>query len=186
MEIKERDTKYSTLFTSFLKIGLFTIGGGYAMIPLIQREVVNKQGWINKDDFIGLLTIAQSVPGPIALNSAAFVGYKSRGYLGALVALLGIVVPAFTVILTVALFFSTIRENAVVEAAFRAMRPVVVALILAPTIALMKGLSPLMIGFTILSMALFALHLTSPAVLILSAIVIAILWTYKMRKELRK
>ncbi len=180
------ETKYSTLFTSFLKIGLFTIGGGYAMIPLIQREVVDNKKWIEKGDFIGLLTIAQSVPGPIALNSAAFVGYKSRGYLGALVALLGIVVPAFTVIFTVALFFSTIRENAIVEAAFRAMRPVVVALILAPTISLMKGLSPLMVGLTILSMVLLSLHLASPALLILSSILIAILWTYKVGKELRK
>ncbi len=180
------ETKYSTLFTSFLKIGLFTIGGGYAMIPLIQREVVDNKKWIEKGDFVGLLTIAQSVPGPIALNSAAFVGYKSRGYLGALVALLGIVVPAFTVIFTVALFFSTIRENAIVEAAFRAMRPVVVALILAPTISLMKGLSPLMVGLTILSMVLLSLHLASPALLILSSILIAILWTYKVGKELRK
>ncbi|MFI3247523.1 MAG: chromate transporter [Rikenellaceae bacterium] len=186
MESNDIQTSYWGLFTSFLKIGLFTIGGGYAMVPLIQREVVENQKWIEKDDFIGLLTIAQSVPGPIALNSAAFVGFKSRGYLGALAALLGIVVPAFSVIMIVALFFSTIRENAIVEAAFRALRPVVVALILAPTISLMKGFGPFMIGVTIISTALLALNLTSPAVLILSAILIAILWTFRVRKEVRR
>lgn len=156
------------------------------MIPLIQREVVDNQRWVERDDFVGLLTLAQSAPGPIALNSAAFVGYKKRGYMGALSALLGIVVPAFTVIMVVAIFFSSIRENVVVEAAFKALRPVVVALILAPTISLMKGLSPLMIGVTILSMVLFSLHLSSPAVLILAAILIAILWTYKVSREVRR
>lgn len=179
-------TSYWSLFASFLKIGAFTIGGGYAMIPLIQREVVDRRGWIAKEDFVGLLTIAQSVPGPIALNSAAFVGYKSRGYLGALAALLGVVVPAFTVIFTVAIFFSTIRENEVVEAAFKALRPVVVALILTPTIALMKGLNPWLIGVTIAAMAVLYFHLASPAVLLLGAIIIGALWTFKIGKEVQR
>ncbi len=186
MAKSENNSSYLALFSSFLKIGLFTIGGGYAMIPLIQREVVERRKWIEAEDFIGLLTIAQSVPGPIALNSAAFVGYKCRGYLGALAALMGIVVPAFSVIFTVALFFSTIRENEIVEAAFRALRPVVVALILTPTLSLMKGLNPVMIAITILSMGLLAFNLASPAVLILASILIAILWTYKINREVRR
>ncbi len=156
------------------------------MVPLIQREVVDERQWVNKQDFIGLLTLAQSVPGPIALNSAAFVGFKSRGYLGALSALLGVVVPSFAIIMIVALFFTSIRDNEVVDAAFRAMRPVVVALIVAPTISLMKGLSPKMIAVAIVSMVLFALNLFSPAVLIILSIVVAILWTYKVQKELRR
>ncbi len=182
----EKRTTYWSLFASFFKIGAFTIGGGYAMIPLIQREVVDNREWVAKEDFVGLLTIAQSVPGPIALNSAAFVGYKKRGYIGALAALLGVVVPAFSVIFTVAVFFSTIRENEVVEAAFRALRPVVVALILTPMIALMKGLNPIMIGVTIVAMVVMSLHLASPALLLLGAIILGVLWTYKIKREVRR
>ncbi len=174
------------IFSSFFKIGLFTIGGGYAMIPLIEREVVSRRKWVDKDEFRDLLTIAQSVPGPIALNSAAFVGYKIRGYIGALVGVLGIVVPAFSVIFTVALFFSTMRENPIVAAAFKAMRPVVVALIVAPTISLMKGLSPVMIGVTIAAMLLFAFEVISPGLFIFLAIVGGLAWTYNIERRVKR
>ena len=93
------------LFLTFAKIGLFTFGGGYAMVPIIQREVIERRGWIDREEFLELLTLAQSAPGPIALNTSVFVGYKMRGYAGALAALLGVVVPAFTVILIVASVF---------------------------------------------------------------------------------
>ncbi len=181
-DISQRAIRLKDLFLSFFKIGAFTIGGGYAMIPLIEQEVVSARKWIERDEFIGLLTVAQSIPGPIALNSAAFIGYKSRGYIGALVSVLGIVVPAFSIILTVAIFFNSIRDNAIVDAAFKAMRPVVVALIIAPTISLMKGMHPIMIGVTILSVVLFSLNLSSPATLILLSIVLGILWTYRVHK----
>ncbi len=156
------------------------------MIPLIQREVVEHREWILKSEFIDLLTIAQSIPGPIALNSAAFIGYKSRGYIGALAAVMGIVVPCFVIILTLAIFFGSIRDNAIVDAAFKAMRPVVVALIVAPTISLMRGMRPIMILITIASMALFALNLSSPATMILAAIVLGIIWTFKVEKGLKR
>ena len=119
-----------TMFGSFFKIGLFTFGGGYAMVPIIQREVIERRGWIDR----------QSAPGPIALNTSVFVGYKMRGYAGALAALLGVVVPAFTVILIVAIYFAQFRENIYVNAAFKGMRPAVVALIVAPVISLSKGM----------------------------------------------
>ena len=83
------------IFWSILKIGAFTFGGGYAMIPLIQHEVIHKRRWIEERDFLDLLTLAQTAPGPIALNTAVFVGYKRRGYLGALSAILGVIVPSF-------------------------------------------------------------------------------------------
>jgi chromate transporter len=118
-----------TMFGSFFKIGLFTFGGGYAMVPIIQREVIDRRGWIDREEFIELLTLAQSAPGPIALNTSVFVGYKMRGYAGALAALLGVVVPAFTVILIVAIYFAQFRENIYVNAAFKGMRPVVVGMI---------------------------------------------------------
>ena len=128
------------IFWSFLKIGAFTFGGGYAMIPLIQHEVIHRRRWIEERDFLDLLTLAQTAPGPIALNTAVFVGYKRRGYLGALSAILGVIVPSFLVILVVAIFFASIRDNAYVDAAFKGMRPAVVALIVAPIIGLTKGM----------------------------------------------
>ncbi|MBQ2416920.1 MAG: chromate transporter, partial [Alistipes sp.] len=107
------------LFISFLKIGAFTFGGGYAMVPIIEREVIEHRGWVAREDFLDLLTVAQSAPGPIALNTAVFVGYKIYGVRGALSALLGIVLPAFTIILLVAIFFADIRENQIVDSAFK-------------------------------------------------------------------
>ncbi len=129
-----------TMFGSFFKIGLFTFGGGYAMVPIIQREVIDRRGWIDRDEFVELLTLAQSAPGPIALNTSVFVGYKMRGYAGALAALLGVVVPAFTVILIVAIYFAQFRENVYVNAAFKGMRPAVVALIVSPIVSLSRGM----------------------------------------------
>lgn len=129
-----------TMFGSFFKIGLFTFGGGYAMVPIIQREVIDRRGWVDRDEFVELLTLAQSAPGPIALNTSVFVGYKMRGYAGALAALLGVVVPAFTVILLVAIYFSQIRDNEYINAAFKGMRPAVVALIISPIVSLSRGM----------------------------------------------
>ena len=128
------------LFTTFFKIGLFTFGGGYAMIPLIQREVIERRKWIGEQDFLEMLVLAQSTPGPIAVNTAVFVGYKTAGVAGAVMASLGTVMPSFMAILMLALFFAEVRENRYVDAAFRAMRPAVVALIVAPLIGLVKGM----------------------------------------------
>lgn len=128
------------LFISFLKIGCFTFGGGYAMIPLIEREVIDRKAWIARADFLDLLTLAQSAPGPIALNTAVFVGYKMRGLAGAVASLAGVVIPSFVIILVVAIFFADVRNNAVVDAAFKAMRPAVVALIIAPIVGLVRGM----------------------------------------------
>ena len=128
------------LFTTFFKIGLFTFGGGYAMIPLIEREVIEKKRWVEKRDFLDMLVLAQSTPGPIAVNTSVFVGYKVAGTPGAVMATLGTVVPSFIVILLLALFFAEVRDNRYVDAAFRAMRPAVVALIVAPLLGLVKGM----------------------------------------------
>ena len=98
-----------TIFLSFFKIGLFTFGGGYAMLPLIERELIAKRKWIEQKEFLDLLTLAQSVPGPIAVNTSVFVGYKVRGFGGAVAALLGAVLPSFVIILAIALFFADIR-----------------------------------------------------------------------------
>ena len=128
------------LFITFFKIGLFSFGGGFAMIPLIQREVIEKNGWIDEKDFLDMLVLAQSTPGPIAVNTSVFVGYKVAGTPGAVMATLGTVLPSFIVILLLALFFAEVRDNRYVDAAFRAMRPAVVALIVAPLLGLVKGM----------------------------------------------
>ena len=128
------------LFITFFKIGLFSFGGGFAMIPLIQREVIEKNRWIDEKDFLDMLVLAQSTPGPIAVNTAVFVGYKTAGTMGAIAATLGTVLPSFIVILLLALFFVEVRDNRYVDAAFRAMRPAVVALIVAPLMGLVKGM----------------------------------------------
>ena len=134
------------IFWSFLKIGAFTFGGGYAMIPVIQHEVITKRRWLAERDFSDLLTLAQAAPGPISLNTAVFVGYKERGYWGAMAAIMGVVLPSFLIILAIAIFFSSFRDNLWVDAAFRGMRPAVVALIVAPIVGLARGMHWVLIG----------------------------------------
>ncbi len=120
---------YFDLFLVFFRIGLFTIGGGYAMLPLIEREVVDNKKWLASDEFLNVLAIAQSLPGPIAVNTGVFVGYKTRGFTGALVGVLGTVAPSFICMVAIAAFFVGIKDNATVAAVFKGIRPAVVALI---------------------------------------------------------
>ena len=129
-----------TIFASFFKIGAFTFGGGYAMIPLIEREVIDRRAWVARQEFLDLLTLAQSVPGPISLNTAVFVGYRMRGLRGAAAALAGTVLPSFVIILLMALFLADVRQNPVVDAAFKGRRPAVVALIIGPVVSLARGM----------------------------------------------
>ncbi len=123
---------YWHLFWSFFKIGAFTFGGGYAMIPLIQKEVVDRKKWLVEGEFIDMLAIAQSVPGPISLNTAVFVGNKKKGIWGSLASSLGIILPSFIIILLIALVFTEFKNNPGVERVFKGIRPAVVALIAAP------------------------------------------------------
>lgn len=128
------------LFLSFVKIGAFTFGGGYAMIPIIRREIVERRKWVEESEFLDLLTLAQSAPGAISINTSVFVGYRMDGMRGALCAISGIVLPSFLIILLVAVYFTSLREYEAVEAVFKGMRPAVVALIIAPILGLSKGL----------------------------------------------
>ncbi len=119
-----------TLLGVFLKIGAFTFGGGYAMIPLIEREVVEKKGWITSDDMLDIIAIAESTPGPIAVNSATFVGYKTCGVFGAVCATLGVVLPSFAIISLIALILNQFQDNEIVQFAFNGIRAGVLALII--------------------------------------------------------
>ena len=123
---------YWQLFWTFLKIGAFTLGGGYAMIPLIQREVVDNRHWMDEATFLDVLALAQSAPGVMAVNTAFFVGYMLRGWRGVVMTILGAILPSFLIVLLIAMVFTRYRENATIEAIFRGIRPAVVALIVAP------------------------------------------------------
>ena len=122
-------TSLFKLFTTFFRIGLFTFGGGYAMIPLIESDVVERNRWIGKSDFVDLLAVAQSAPGVFAVNMAVFIGYRLRGVRGALAAAFGCVLPSVVIILLIAVFFRQFRHIEVVNNVFKGLRPAVVALI---------------------------------------------------------
>lgn len=126
------------LFSTFFRIGAFTLGGGYVMIPLIENEVVEQRGWMQHSEFSDMLPLIQASPGPIAINAAVFVGYKTKGLAGVFFAVLGVVIPSFVIILLVAHFFSNLRDNDVVTRIFKGIRPAVVALIAVPVVNLLK------------------------------------------------
>lgn len=128
------------MFITFFKIGAFTFGGGYAMIPLIEREVVDKNHWIDKDEFIDIIAISQSFPGALAINSCTFIGYKINGVLGAILGLLGVALPSFIIIVIIAMAFSKFRNLYVIELIFKGINAAVPLLILVGVNSLAKVL----------------------------------------------
>lgn len=127
------------MFITFFKIGAFTFGGGYAMIPIIQNEIVDKYKWIDAEEFIDALLITQTSPGPVAVNTSIYVGYKLRKIPGAIICTLGTVLPSFIVISIIARFFTLFRESAIMEKIFMGVRPAIVALILSAVYKLFKS-----------------------------------------------
>lgn len=127
-----------TLFWTFFKIGLFTFGGGYAMLPMIEKEIIEKRGWMDENGVSDMVAVAEATPGPIAVNLATFVGYQRGRVLGSLAATLGIVLPSFIVIVIVSVFLSFVSGNVWVESAFRGIRAGVVALIINAGIKMAK------------------------------------------------
>ena len=130
---------YLESFKTFFKIGIFTLGGGYAMIPLIEEEVVNKKQWVSKEEFLDIIAIAQSCPGVFAINTSIFIGYKLSKLRGAIATALGTALPSFLIILGIAMFFHEFQDNPIVASIFRGIRPAVVALIAVPTFNLAKS-----------------------------------------------
>ncbi|MDR1609899.1 MAG: chromate transporter [Candidatus Symbiothrix sp.] len=131
---------YGQLFYTFTKIGMFTIGGGYAMLPLIEKDVVEKKQWIDPKEFVDITAVSQSLPGIFAVNISIFTGYKLKGYLGSIVATLGAILPSFLIILLIAVFFRHFDENIYVVKIFNAIRPAVVALIAVPVFTTAKNI----------------------------------------------
>lgn len=171
------------LFWVFFKIGAFTFGGGYAMIPLIQDEVVEKKKWLKESEFIDLLAIAQSFPGPLALNTAIIVGNKYNGIKGSLITSFAIALPSFVVILIIAILFAQYRHDPIIERIFLGIRPAVVGLIAAPLFRMGKsaGVTFRTIWIPIVVALLVWLVDLSPIYLILIAIVAGLLLKRKKR-----
>ena len=139
--MKLKDNTYFQLFSTFFKIGSFTFGGGWAMISIIQREVVEKRHWIKQEEFLDLLAIAQSMPGILAVNISTVIGDRLKGVKGSLAAALGTILPSFIIILMIAIFLTpdAIKNNPTLTAIFKGIRPAVVALIIAPVITTAKS-----------------------------------------------
>lgn len=166
------------LFLTFLKIGLFTIGGGYVMIPMIESEVVERNEWITKEEFMDLLAISQAAPGVFAVNMSIFIGYKLKGVAGSIACALGTVVPSVSIILAIALVFNRFREIPLIENIFKGIRPAVVALILTPTLKLAKSAQLNRYTFwvpVVTALLIWAIGV-SPVIVILVAILLAIVY----------
>lgn len=182
------------LFTTFFRIGAFTFGGGWAMISLLERDIVNSQRWFTKEEFLDNLAISQSLPGILAVNMAIAVGYKMRGIPGAIVATLGTILPSFLIILSIAIFLTpeTIQQNHVLSSIFKGIRPAVVALILSPVFTTAKSAKiswkncwiPISIAFLIWS----GLPLvSSPIIYIIIGVIVGyVIYSRNLHKTIKK
>ena len=170
--MKEKLKKVFQLFITFIKIGAFTFGGGYAMVPLIQRETVEKKKWINDDDILEIVAIAESTPGPIAVNSATFVGYKTAGVLGAAAATIGVVLPSFTIIYFISFVIDKFENNTAVKYAFSGVRAGVLALIIKALWTMSKKSAKNIISFIITAFAFVFAALNINVIYIILACVV--------------
>ena len=160
-------------FLTFFKIGIVTFGGGYAMIPMIEEEVVNKHHWTSKEELLDLIAIAQSCPGVFAVNISTFIGYKLNKKAGAFCTTLGAALPSFIIILLIAMSFHQFADNKVVAAMFRGIRPAVVALIAVPTFRLAKTASISLTNCWIpiaCALAIWALGVSPILIIIIAAV----------------
>ena len=132
------NTNLLSMFFTFAKIGAFTLGGGYAMVPIMEKEIVDRKGWLTREEFMDILIVAQSTPGLFAINMASHIGNKARGVLGGVIGSLGVALPSIVVILLIAMFFRTFKDNVYIEKIFMGIRPAVVALIAAPCFSMAR------------------------------------------------
>ena len=173
------------LFLTFFKIGLFTFGGGYAMISLIEDECVVKKKWISHDEMMNLTVIAESTPGPIAINCATFVGYKQAGFLGAICSTLGVVVPSFVIILLISLFLDDFLEIEIIAKAFAGIRIAVGILIVNASLNMIKKSKKkdylFIVVFCLLMLAIniFSLNISSIVLMLMAALVSLALFVAK-------
>ena len=183
---------YLSLFLTMLKIGLFTFGGGYAMIALLENEFVEKKKWLDKDEFLDVAAIAESTPGPIAINAATYIGYKNSGIIGSMIATLGICIPSFVIIYAISLFFDAFLSFTLVAYAFKGIQICVVYLILTAGLKMLKQIKKttfnmIIISLTLICMIVFSLFAVKFStifyILISGACGVAIYLLGKIRKE---
>ena len=148
---------YLSLFLTMLKIGLFTFGGGYAMIALLENEFVTKKKWLGKDEFLDVAAIAESTPGPIAINAATYIGYKNSGMIGSIIATLGICIPSFVIIYVISLFFDAFLSLKLVAYAFKGIQICVVYLILTAGLKMLKQMKKTVFNIIIISITLICM-----------------------------
>ncbi|WP_138203066.1 chromate transporter [Haloimpatiens lingqiaonensis] len=149
--------KLLTMYWTFFKIGAFTFGGGYAMIPLIEAEVVTRRNWISKEEFVDIIVISQSFPGALAVNCSTFIGYKLGGLMGAILALLGVIMPSFFIILVVAALFVEFRNNYIIDLIFKGIGAAVPILILVAITSLFKSVKKTYINYIIIILSIIAI-----------------------------
>ncbi len=145
------------LFLTFAKIGLFTFGGGYAMLALLENEFVSRKKWLDKDEFLDVAAIAESTPGPIAINAATYIGYKNSGVLGAVIATLGICIPSFVIIHLISLFFDAFLSLTYVAYAFKGIQICVVYLILSAGLKMLGQMKKSVFNVIIISATLICM-----------------------------
>ncbi|MFA7116266.1 MAG: chromate transporter [Bacteroidales bacterium] len=188
--MNQKNTKniYLEMFWSFFKIGAFTIGGGYAMLPLIQREVVDRKKWIDSKEFLDMTVLAQTAPGLLAMNISIAVGNKIKGKKGALVSSIGAALPSFVSILIIAIFLTKFQDNIYIKKMFKALRPVVVALLVIPIITLSKGagLNWKNVWMPIVAAVGISFFNLSPVWFILAAILGGIGWAYTKKRRVKE
>lgn len=178
---------YLQLFWTYLKIGTFTIGGGYVMLSMIEREIVDRKGWIDREEFMNMIALAQAAPGLIAVNSAIFIGWRIGGWRGVIATVLGAVLPSFLIILAIAMIFQNYKDLPAVEAVFKGIRPAVVALIAAPLIRMAYS-AKITWATAIIPIAgalLIWLGGLSPVWIIFVTVVATLLYTYLKEKKNR-
>lgn len=141
------------IFMTFMKIGIFTFGGGYAMIPLIQRETVVKRKWVEDDDILNIVAIAESTPGPIAINTSTFVGYRVGGFMGAVAGTVGMILPSFVIILAIAFVLRSFQDIQLVKYAFNGIRAGVLALIIRALWLMYKNVKKCAVSYIVMAAA---------------------------------
>lgn len=177
------ENKCLNLFTTFFKIGLFTFGGGYAMIPLIHKEMVEKHQYIDDETMTDIIAISESTPGPIAVNSATFIGYRVKGVLGSIFATLGVVLPSFIIIFLISLFFNNLLQYEIVQNAFLGIKACVTILVFNGFLKVFKSTKKDILSFILMISALLIALLTniSSILLIIAGGIIYLIY-YSIRK----
>ena len=186
--VKDMDKRVSLwqIFAVFAKIGAFTIGGGYAMIPIIQDEM-SRRGWISDEELPDIVALSQSAPGLLAVNISIFAGYRLRGVKGSIAATLGSVLPSFCIILAIAMLFTTFKDNPWVVRAFKGIRPVVISLIAVPMVNMARKCCKTWWAWllAVAALVLVAFLNVSPIYILLCVIAVSFSYTYYKEKWTR-